>query len=218
MKSLILPALFLSHATAAVVDTNYDNPAASSSFGYDNDTFVTLTGTDSWSSATTVGGWSYVDLQTDSNPNSGWGHASSWFLVELAAPSMFHVTMTGAIPEARPGVTIYTGESLAHDPSARHSYSNNGLEMGSLNGAWDLNSPALGFAGNDENLAGDTLSQSFTLDAGRYTIALGNAADSSDANRPVSVDYDFSFTTSVPEPSTALLASLASLALLRRRR
>lgn len=215
MKSLLLPALIVSQATAAVVDTSYDNPSANTSFGYE--AFVTLSGNDSWTYQTTVGGWSHLDLQTSGDRNAGWGHASSWYLVELTVPTTFTVGMTTTTNGALPGLTIYTGESLNHDVSQRHTYSNNGNDLAALNSGWDLNATPLSVAGYAENLTGNSLSQSFSLDAGRYTIALGNAADSSDQGRLMSVDYDFSFTT-VPEPSTAVLAGLASLVLLRRRR
>lgn len=217
MKFIITTAALAATASAAVIDDSYSNPSAPTQFGYE--VFVTLDAVDSWSSITSVGGWSYMDLQAGANPNRGWGHAATWYLVELTADTTFNITMawndSQGGQEGRPGFTIYDGESLLHDTSQLHTYSNNGIDMVALNSPWDSNSPALGFVGNGVNLSGDEVSGSFSLSAGRYTIALGNAHDSSTS--AVGREYNLTFAT-VPEPTAALLSLLGALPLLRRRR
>ncbi|MFC7336927.1 PEP-CTERM sorting domain-containing protein [Haloferula chungangensis] len=226
MKSFIISAALISTASAVVtVDTNYSNPSAvngsndSTQFGYE--AFVSMGAGDSWDSVATVGGWSYADLNPAANPNKGWGHAATWFLVELTETTSFSISMdwlppaSGASEEGRPGFSIYAGESIVHEPGQLHGFSNNGNDLSLLNSGWDLNTPSLVFAGNAENFTGDSVTGTFTLDAGRYTIALGNADDSTTSR--VDQNYNFTFST-VPEPSSAILMASGCLALISRRR
>ena len=228
---VILPLVALtSTASAAIVTDSYSNPAAvDGQFGYES--FITFSRIDSWSSVTSVGGWSYADLGAGKNPNRGWGHASSWFLIALTQDTTLNISMTAQVPDSatvNPGFTIYLGESIIHDTASLHTYSNNGLDLFALNDPWDdngaikavpdginTNDPGLGFAGNALSMSGTTASGSFELAAGRYTIAFGNAADSTQS--PVGVTYDLNLST-IPEPTSTLLLALGSLGMLRRRR
>ena len=229
MKFIIISAALVSSASAAVVvDYAYNNPSAvndsptatSQQFRYD--AFVTLGPGDSWDSLATLGGWSYVDLDPTKNQNRGWGHAATWFLLELTDPGEFSVSMdwlapaSGPLgPEGRPGFTIYSGESVHHNTDNLHTFSNNGNDLTALNSGWDKNTTPLAFAGTAVNLTGASVSDSFMLPAGRYTIVLGNAHDSTTAY----VDRDFNFTfAAVPEPSSALLMTAGCLVLVGRRR
>ncbi|MGB6221137.1 PEP-CTERM sorting domain-containing protein [Haloferula sp.] len=227
MKSIpILTALAVT-AQAAVVDTNYTNPGPDgAAFPYE--AFVTMSANDSWSSVTTVGGWSYVDLASGANPNRGWGHATSWYLLQLDNDSIITLSMNGTSADARPGFVIFSGESINDDPAALHTFSNNGLDWVMLNDSWDdngalkaaangdnTNDPGLGFAGNAVSLSANSVTDSFSLPAGRYTIGLGNAADS--GSSPTGQDMNFDFAT-IPEPSAAALLALGLGLSLRRRR
>ena len=230
MKNIIVSAALITSATAAVVNESYSNPGTDGvAFAYR--AHITFDQFDSWSSSTSVGGWSHADLATTANPNRGWGHAAGWYLIEIEEESNFILSLTGANSTARPGFVIFAGESIEDDPSQAHTYSNNGLDM-FLNDRWDdngapkaggapvdqpwnTNDPALTYVGSGINLSSNSLSNSVTLAPGRYTLAIGNAADSATAN--VSETYSFTFTT-VPEPSSTLLIALGGLALMRRRR
>ena len=230
MKNIFVSAALITSAPAAVVNETYSNPGTDgAAFAYR--ALVTLDQVDSWSSTTSVGGWSHADLAATANPNRGWGHAAGWYLIEIEEASSFIISLTGTDLGARPGFVIFAGESIEDDPTQAHTYSNNGLDMflndrwddngaakaggASVDQPWNTNDPALTYVGSGINLSSNSLSNSVTLAPGRYTLAIGNAADSATAN--VSETYSFTFTT-VPEPSSTLLIALGGLALMRRRR
>ncbi|MCW1886118.1 PEP-CTERM sorting domain-containing protein [Luteolibacter flavescens] len=220
--TLIAAAALMANAGAATVIPNYENP------GPDGDPFlyldkVTMSSTDSWTDSETVGAWSFRDLRTTVNPNRGWGHFATWYLIELTSAVQVTISMSSSDPAAWAGFAIYAGESVNDDPGMAHSFSNNGLEIAALNGGWDKNGPdgttGLTYVGNGHSTTtqSGTATGTWTLGPGLYSVVFGNAADSSDL--PPDIDYDFSIVTTIPEPSTALLAALASgLLVLRRRR
>lgn len=234
MKTFIIPILSIIHsASAATVVTPYSNPGTDGTpFPYE--ALATLSAHDSWSTITGVGGWSYVDLDPTKNPNRGWGHASTWYLVEITEATRFELTVrfnptetmssygiteAAAAFSAHPGFVIYAGESVEDRPANLHTYSNNGDDLVPLNDSWDDNA-AGGAAGlthvtHAYSTVGLAVTGSVDLLPGRYTIAIGNGADSS--THPSGKIYDVTF-TSVPEPSATGLGALGGLALLRRRR
>ncbi|RYD62137.1 MAG: PEP-CTERM sorting domain-containing protein [Verrucomicrobiaceae bacterium] len=223
---LILPLLtaaaLLANANAATVVTNYENP------GTDGDPFlyldkITFSTTDSWSDSGDVGGWSFRDTRVTANQDRGWGHFSTWYLIEITSTSNVTITMSSADAAAWAGFVIYAGESVNDDPGMAHTYSNNGLQIAALNGGWDKNGPGgttgLAYIGNSHSTTtqSGTATGTWTLGPGLYSIAFGNAADST--SLPPDIAYDFSILTTVPEPSTALLSACASgLFFIRRRR
>lgn len=171
-----------------------------------------------------VGGWSYADLRgthgfTGGNPSIGWGHASSWFLLEIQQATRFTLSMDAvtAGADVHPGFVMFAGESIADDPSLIHRYSNDGSEM-SRHDIWDFNGPGgtrgLTYVTHAANPSGNRLSHSVFLDPGLYTIAVGNIGDSGLTTGSKS----YSVTLAVPEPSALLLSSAGALLLLRRRR
>jgi|GEM_PF-6865977 len=221
MKSLLSPALGLAlvaAAPAATILTSYENP------GTDGEAFpyearATFSASDSWNSVTSVGGWSYVDLDPTKNPNRGWGHASSWYLVEITKTSVFQLTLRSSDATARPGFVVYAGESVEDVPGSLHTYSNNGSDLVALNDPWDDNGvgggPGLDYLGHAHNPSGAEVTGSFGLGPGLYTIAVGNAADSN--LNPGGQTFDLTFAT-VPEPSACLLVALGALGALTLRR
>ena len=205
-------------APAATFSTPYSNP------GPDGDPFLyegklTLNAGDSWSTTVTPGAWSFRDLKPSANPNRGWGHTSAWFLVELTSASQLMLGMNTSSTIGQPGFTLYSGESINDAPADAHTFSNNGLDLVLLNDGWDNNgtagAPGLVYTGNGFNGVTQNLNGSFTLPAGLYTIAFGNAADSTAA--PAAIPYTLTF-AAVPEPSCAMLAAAAGMLAVSRRR
>lgn len=174
---------------------------------------ATFAAVDSYRTSVMPGAWSFSDLDPTKNQDRGWGHATRWFLIELTENTAFSLTMTTNSAAAQPGFVIYTGESLNDSPDDLHTYSNNGSSL-ALNDPWntsgDLTYLGNAFAGNTTSL-----SETFQLSAGLYTVGFGNAADSTTS--PQAIPYQVSF-TAVPETSGLLLTSLGSLLMLRRRR
>jgi hypothetical protein len=219
-KIITLSSLFVSCqlATAATVVTPYENPGSDGvAFPYEAKT--TFAVTDAWSTSTSVGGWSYVDLDPAKNQNRGWGHTSSWFLLEITGTSWLEITLGSTDATTRPGFVLYAGESVEDNPAAAHTYSNNGLQVATLNAAWDKNgpggTPGLTYVTHAFNPSGASVTAAVQLNPGLYTLAVGNGADS--RTNPGGRTLDLALTT-VPEPSSALLGALAALTLLRRRR
>ena len=186
-------------------------------------------------SGASLGAWSWEDqgLFTPGDPTRGWTHTSQWTAIELTQASTFTMvlaansqipTATGFRPSNQffPSFSLYSGwdndampdavatslgESLGSNDS--HTYNN----RGDIEWAEDLT-----FIGLRENATLDTVSATWALAAGKYSIAMGGNAPSSTS--PPRQGYSATFTTTaVPELSNHLLG-LASLAgiLLRRRR
>jgi hypothetical protein len=207
---------------AATVISDYDNSTGPTDPGFLYIDKVIMSTTDSWSDTASVGGWSYKNTNTGVtvNPNRGWGHTSDWFLLDLTSPAYVTISMSGTDSLAWAGFVIYAGESLVDDANQAHTYSNNGLDLVLLNDAWDNNgpggTPGLAYVGHAHSATqSPDVSGSWSLGAGLYTIAFGNAADS--ATAPTAKDFAVNITT-IPEPSAALLSILAAGALGFRRR
>lgn len=219
MKSIILASIATCNITwAATVTAPYSNPGTDTvAFPYEAK--VAFSVTDSWDTTTSVGGWSYVDLDPTKNPNRGWGHTSSWFLIETTEASRLQLTLSSLDATSRPGFVLFAGESVEDIPGSLHTYSNNGNDMELLNAGWDKNGTGgtrgLEYVAHGYSDADASLLASINLAPGIYTLAVGNGADSNTnpGGRSLSVAI-----TTVPEPSTALLGALGALALLRRRR
>lgn len=185
-------------------------------------------------SGLSLGAWSWEDqgLFTTGEDTRGWTHTSHWVAVELAQASLFTLTLTansliptatGFLPSDQffPSFSLYSGwdndsmpdavatllgESLGADDS--HTYYN----RGNIDWAEDLT-----FIGLRENTTLDTVSATWTLPAGKYSIVMGSNAPSEQS--PPRQGYTASFTTTaVPEPSSILLTSAALGGLILRRR
>lgn len=218
-----------------VTKTGYTNPAAVDSagpnpttvndgtpgtarFGYAASVTFTNGNFASWNTNISPGGWSFADIRNDhyftgNNGNTGWGHASRWYLLEITEATDFRIDMTSAIADARPGFVIYTGESLQHTFGEAHQYSNNGVEM-FRNDGWDQNTPKLGYLTNGFNASGNSLSQTMNLQPGLYTLVFGNIGSSTMTTGAKT----YSLTMTVPEPSATMLSMAGVLGLFLRRR
>jgi hypothetical protein len=219
--ALIASTLILATAGhAATVISDYDNSTGPSDPGFLYIDKIIMSTTDSWSDTASVGGWSYKNTNGTANPNRGWGHTADWFLLELTSPAYVSISMSGTDSLAWAGFVIYAGESINDNATAAHTFSNNGLQVATLNAAWDFNgpggTPGLTYVGHGHAATqSPNASGSWSLGAGLYTIAFGNAADS--ATAPTAKDFAVNITT-IPEPSAALLSILAVGTLGFRRR
>ncbi|MCU0796809.1 MAG: PEP-CTERM sorting domain-containing protein [Akkermansiaceae bacterium] len=238
LASALLLAIVASSAHAAInVITPYSNPLNTGpmtnpgpdgvDFLYDAKGTATDASYAEWNITTTVGAWSYKDLRLSANPNRGWGHTAGWYLFEVQVATQFIVTIESPDAYALPGFVIYAGESLNDDRGSAHTFSNNGLDLFTLNDPWDdngaakitpsgsnTNDPGLTYVNHGYNPSGNSLLKGMFLQPGLYTIAVGNAANSS----ATPADPTFNITFAVPEPSTALLALGGGLLAFRRRR
>jgi hypothetical protein len=182
-----------------------------------------------------VGAWSWEDqgLFEPGSPTRGWTHTSQWAAIELSQASTFTLmlaanslipTATGFRPADQffPSFSLYSGWDNDAMPDAiaaaigeelgagnSHTYNN----RGDIDWAEDLT-----FIGMMENTTLDTVSATWVLPAGKYSIAMGSNAPSTLS--PPRQGYAATFTTApIPEPSGLLLAatSLGGLILRRKR-
>lgn len=178
LAAVALPAA--SHA-GLVVTNGYSNPGPDGqAFLYEAKGKFTDRTAATWNVSASVGAWSYANLA--SSPNIGWGHTSAWYLVEIVEATNFTVNMTSSSTDARPGFVMYAGESVNDDPGSAHQYSNNGLNIATVNADWDFNgpgnTPGLTYVTHGLNSTGSTLTKTLFLNPGLYTIAMGNIANS----------------------------------------
>ncbi len=213
-----LATISTSHAALTVIP-GYTNPGPDGNpFLYEAKGTFSDNSVASWNVTTTVGGWSYVDLDPVKNQNRGWGHTASWYLVEIQHATQFQLSMTSTDAAARPGFVIYLGESVNDAPAAAHTFSNNGNDLVLLNDGWDNNgpgnAPGLSYVTHGFNATGNSVGGSVYLAPGLYTIAVGNGANSTTAP----TDKTFDLVMAVPEPSSLLLTLLGGLFAFKRRR
>ncbi len=233
MKTKYIPAIIISTAMATLaqaavnVTSPYSNTTSTEeldpSFPYEIKATFDGSAAASHTQDFFVSGWSYADLRgthgfTGGNSSIGWGHGSSWLLVEIQEATRFTLSMDAvtAGADVRPGFVMFAGETIADDPSQIHRYSNDGSEM-SRHDIWDFNGPGgtrgLTYVTHAANPSGNSLEHSVFLNPGLYTIAVGNIGDSGLTTGAKS----YSVTIAVPEPSALVLSGAGALLLLRRR-
>jgi hypothetical protein len=181
-----------------------------------------------------LGAWSWEDeeLFNPGEAGRGWTHTSQWAAIELTQASTFTVTLAansqipstvGFLPSDQffPSFSLYSGWDndtmpdavatlLGESPGSHDSHTYN--NRGDINWAEDLT-----YIGHKENTTLDTVTATWTLAAGRYSVILGSNAPS--ALSPPRQGYAASFTTSaVPEPSSLVLTTTALCGLIFRRR
>lgn len=185
-----------------------------------------------------VGAWSWEDQSLfglNEDP-VGWTHTSNWYALTLQADSLFTLTIDRDpnVPVAEggfrpvdhmfPSFTIWSGLDNDATPDAvalslgyteaelpiqdHHTYNNDGAVI------WAEDITYLDHIANNSL---ESVSRSWSLPAGQYSIVIGSNAPS-DASPPRQ-GYRATFATApVPEPAASLLALIGLGLLLRRRR
>jgi len=162
---------------------------------------VTLNGESSSSFSGLVGAWSWEDDSLPS-PGLGWTHTSNWVALRLQRATNLTITMArdANVPDPTlenpdrkastaslyPSLTIYRGWD--NDGDEDHTYNNRS------NIAWaeDLN-----YVDHYDNSTEETLTRTWFLPAGDYSLALGSNAPTTDTDDQ---GYSISFAT---QPSSA---------------
>ncbi len=192
--------------------------------GVPYDWVIAMDGTDSAEMSRHVGAWSWEDNAlfdaSLGEPTVGWTHTSDWASLTLANATVLTVRMERAAdiagasalsPSMFPSFTLFSGTD--EDGTQNHTYYNR--EPGSYAdynaGVW---AEDITYMDHIDNSTETFVEKTFTLAAGTYTLALGSNAPATDAERQ---GYRLNLTT-VPEPGSALLASLAAIGMLLRRR
>lgn len=164
-------------------------------------TAITAGATDSGTFSTHVGAWSWEDnslFDSDAGePPVGWTHTSHWVMITLQEDTVLTVTMArdAAVPwngvgnlggyadvsSMYPSLTLWSGSD--NDGDDFHTYNN----RGNVDWAEDL-----AYIAHADNSTETSISRSWALPAGTYTIACGSNAASNNALRQ---GFSFSFST-----------------------
>lgn len=220
-------SLFFAAATASASTIVFGDPAAG---GVGYTWSISMNDSDTATAVNHVGALSHNDpINFGDAPLTGWTHTSNWVALELTAPALLTIDLArkAGVPNGTniaganlfPAFSLYAGWD--NDGGDDHIYNNHG------NFAW---AEDLTFIGAEHNgLAEGTnspgsgltsVSQTFNLAAGQYSIALGgNPPNSIGSGRQ---GYELTLTTvAVPETNTLALCGLvvvsAAVAGLRRR-
>lgn len=213
----IVAALFCATAihTATAATVQFRPEGSRPAAGVPYDWVVQMSSSDTASFSRHVGAWSWEDnsLFDVGEPSVGWTHTSDWLKLLLTGDTTLtfrferQTDVPGASPTSPsmfPSFTLWSGWDV--DGAQDHTYNNN-------NNSGPIWAESLTYITHVDNSTETAVERTWTLPAGAYTMALGSNAPATDTNRQ---GYLATLTT-VPEPSTSLLA-LMSLGILRRRR
>lgn len=210
---------FLLAATTASASTVVLGDPAAGGIGYR--WTITMNDVDTATAIRHVGALSHNDpINFPTAPLTGWTHTSDWVALDLTAPAILTITLArkSGVPNGSgtagdslfPAFSIYEGWD--NDDGDDHIYNNSGLfawaeDLTAFIGA-QHNGVAIGT--NTPGLGLTSVSDSYTLPAGLYSIALGgNPPDSIGSGRQ---GYELTLTTTaVPEASSILLCGLAAV-------
>lgn len=147
-----------------------------------------------------VGAWSWEDnaLFGEGEPPVGWTHTSRWVALHVSEPLTLAIEMSrdanvpwpsGSDPERKASVaSMYPSLTLwknwDNDGGDSHTYNNRGAV------AWAEDLDYLDHANNSTE---ETITRSWTLEPGYYTLALGSNAPANDTDRQ---GFSFSWSTS----------------------
>ncbi|MDB6136611.1 MAG: exported protein of unknown function [Verrucomicrobiales bacterium] len=196
---------------------------------------LSLGANDTGSMSGAVGQWSWQDpaIADAGVPGGGWGHTSHWIAVTLAEPAVLTLSLernhavpllpSGFYPTGNyfPAFTIWrnwdtdAAPTDFYDPEMQGKAGNYHVYPNTGNVAW---AEDLSYLDHHRNNGTETsVTASWLLPAGNYTLAVGGLAPAADGASRQGYLASFS-TNAVPEPGSAALTALAGLALLGRRR
>jgi hypothetical protein len=211
-KALVLGGMVASCSAATVIAQHGTaRPTIGAPYGW----LITMNGADTATDVRHVGAWSWEDnaLFSDGDPTVGWTHTSDWVKLSLFNTSSFTIRLqreanvAGASADSLsmfPSFTIWSGWD--EDGTQGHTYNN-------TNNAGPVWAEDLTYIDHFDNSTATFIERTYSLGTGNYTLALGSNAPATD---PARQGYRFTMTT-VPEPSAAILSSLAALLFLSRR-
>lgn len=189
LNRLLATALLMTGSTQAATITDTD--PAEGGIGYAHT--VILDVNDEGSVSNHVGAWSWQDSTQFGNPGQGtepvgWTHTSKWVALTLDKATVFTLTMSRDAnvpwpsqtePERKadttsmfPSFTLWKG--WQNDGNGLHIYNNRGPI------SW---APSLTYINHFDNSTNETVTRTWVLEAGNYTLALGSHAPATNTNR-----------------------------------
>ncbi len=227
--------LSVTAASRAATITQGDPVAGGIGYSYQ----VELGAADSGGFSSHVGAWSWEDegVFTPPDPAVGWTHTSNWVAMTLTGDAQVSITLQrdSSVPFAGagnvggfavtdnmfPSLTIWRNWDNDLAPQAVADLLNGGAPMDDFhtytntgNVVW---AEDLAYQAHIANNTLTSITGSWNLPAGQYTLVFGSNAPSS--SNPPRQGYAASFsTTPIPEPASAGLLGIAVLGLARRRR
>ncbi|MFZ4594756.1 MAG: immunoglobulin domain-containing protein, partial [Verrucomicrobiaceae bacterium] len=166
-----------------------------------------------------TGAWSWEDQGIAPGGGEGWTHTSKWVALNLKQPCTFSITMardttvpysgTGnvggfaAIDHMFPSMSIYRGwdnDLMPADVATQLSYpdpltaNDHHTYANRANIIW---AEDLSYLDHIDNTTAETVTRSWTLPAGNYSLALGSNSPSDTS--PPRQGFSFTFTTSAPQ-------------------
>ena len=166
-----------------------------------------------------TGAWSWEDQGIAPGGGEGWTHTSKWVALNLKQPCTFSITMardttvpysgTGnvggfaAIDHMFPSMSIYRGwdnDLMPADVATQLSYpdpltaNDHHTYANRANIIW---AEDLSYLDHIDNSTAETVTRSWTLPAGNYSLALGSNSPSDTS--PPRQGFSFTFTTSAPQ-------------------
>lgn len=218
MKTMMAQVMILGSvvASSSAATSLQWRPDGRPTEGIPYDWVISITGADTATNVRHVGAWSWEDnaLFDPGDPTVGWTHTSDWIKLSLVGSYYFTMRLEreANVPGASasslsmfPSYTIWSGWDV--DGVQNHTYNNN-------NNAGPVWAEDLTYIDHYDNSTESFVERGYFLAPGEYTIALGSNAPATDTERQ---GYRFTLTT-IPEPSSTLLSSLAALVLLSRRK
>ena len=188
--------------TVSAVAFTHEVVAAPSEEGVPYGHIVTLGSGQSGGFSGLVGAWSWEDNTLFGNPGQGtapvgWTHTSNWARVHLQNDTLLTVTMArdANVPEPTledpdkkadttslfPSLTLWQGSQTTG--SQGHTYNNRGAV------AW---APGLRYLDHVDNATAESITRTWFLPKGEYTLALGSNAPATNPNQQ---GYSVTFTT-----------------------
>jgi hypothetical protein len=195
------------------------NPGDPSTGGIGYACSVVADANDTGSFKSHVGAWSWEDQGIAPAGGEGWTHTSNWVAVQLTEPTTFSVTMArdatvayagggnvggfAAVDHMFPSFSLYRGWD--NDGGDHHSYPNR------ANVPW---AEDISYMDHYANSTAHSITRSWTLPAGNYTMALGSNSPS--LTNPPRQGYSFTYTTSAPVFTAPMITKQPAGAILKR--